>query len=149
MAHLSQEQQQRYKSQYQEIEAMYQATEADATLFPALGLRLDEALSDPACPRGHCFKYHVMNVYCKPDPLPQVEMARKILDEMARALQATGISQEEVDKFFEGRRGTLAAIEGSVKEQQKEREARNGKYAALFYAFDLWCRRLLTMLKGC
>jgi hypothetical protein len=58
----SEEQMQRYRVQHQEIHAMKTAAEADESLFPALGLRLDQALSDPTLPHDYRFWYHMMNV---------------------------------------------------------------------------------------
>jgi hypothetical protein len=134
---LAKQQQQRYMAQYDEIEAMFKATEAKESLFLSLGRRLDEALSDPALPRSHRFIYHMMNVWCTPEPLPQIELARETLHNWARDLQTAGDSQEVIDGILEERRGLLAK---TIEARRKEREARKKKYAALFYACKLRCR---------
>jgi hypothetical protein len=129
----SEEQLQRYDVQRREILAIFSAAEADKTLIPALGLRLNEALSDPALPHDYRFRYRLINVLCTTDS-SQLELAREVLYDFARALQATGMSPEEADKTLEERHGALTGLEVALEEQRKEREACNEKYPPRFYA---------------
>jgi hypothetical protein len=62
----SEEQLQRYDVQRREILAIFSAAEADKTLIPALGLRLNEALSDPALPHDYRFRYRASSTYSVP-----------------------------------------------------------------------------------
>jgi hypothetical protein len=129
----SEKQMQRYQAQHRELMAMYRPMEAEETFFPPLGLRLAQAVSDPDLPHDYRFKYHMIIVAYTSDSL-QFELARETLADFARALEATGMSPEEIDKNLGKKRGLLAMVEAALEEKKRAREAREEEYAALSHA---------------
>jgi len=90
-------------------------------------------VSDPDLPHDYRFKYHMIIVAYTSDS-SQFELARETLIDFARALEATGMSPEEIDKNLEKKRGLLAMVEAALEEKKRAREAREEEYAALSHA---------------
>jgi len=122
----SKEQLQRYEAQHKEIMAMYDPTEPEETFFPALGLRLVQAVSDPDLPHDYRFKYHMILVSYTSNS-SEFELARETLADFARALEATGMSPGEVDKALEKKLELLVMVEVALEEKKKKK--RRGKPA--------------------
>ncbi|CZT16401.1 uncharacterized protein RCC_02244 [Ramularia collo-cygni] len=116
-----------YDQQYATISAMVGSEDDEAPDWPALALRLDEALSDPALPRWHRAEYHIIHAWCTQEPELQLERARESIEGMVQVLQAEGLSQEQIDARLEPLTSMMATTQSALDDKNKEKAAREEK----------------------
>jgi hypothetical protein len=84
----------------------------------AIAILLEGALGDPALPRYHRAKYHILRAWCTRDPQLQIRLAHKAMEDMVQVIQAMESSQpqEEVDELLKPLWDMLAATEDTFTE---------------------------------
>lgn len=125
------------------INVLFDATagpSADETPWSSLGLKLDEALRDPALHDFQRARYHILSTWCTHDPEQlrlHFEEARETLKVLWLGTRLMGGSQKDFDEFKPLQEMLAIAEEahttGALAALKEDRLARQEKYVPRFH----------------
>lgn len=108
-----------YQAQYDAIDALFQTADVDAN-WQSLGTQVGEALSDPAMPRYHRARFHIINAWCigGAEAELQLKWAQETLDDMVQVLH--GSTEDEIDRIFKPLREFLEVTKAAFEKDKAE-----------------------------
>ncbi|EGP88908.1 unnamed protein product [Zymoseptoria tritici ST99CH_1A5] len=111
-----------YDTEYDAIIDMVGHGEEAPPDWPAVAIRVDQALSDPALPRWYRAEYQLIRAMYAHDPESHLNHARASVADMVQVLRDDEKSAEEIDERLAPLRDLLTIIEGALQEKETSKE---------------------------